>query len=59
MLSGLLNNAFGMRGMFLVVGLALIAIALSYLFLYHVALKRSQLHAMIWIDKDFFSGEKS
>merc|ERR1719193_1962365 len=42
MLSGLLYNMFGMRGMFLVVGLGLIAIALSYLFLYHAALKRGE-----------------
>ena len=41
MLSGVLYNQFGMRGMFLVVGAGLIAIALAYLLLYHVALKRS------------------
>merc|ERR1719378_884881 len=33
---------FGMRGMFLVVGLVLIAIALFYLFLYHLALKKGE-----------------
>ena len=38
MLSGVLYNQFGMRGMFLVVGAGLIAIALAYLLLYHVAL---------------------
>ena len=41
MLSGVLYNQFGMRGMFLVVGAGLIAIALAYLLLYHLALKRS------------------
>ena len=41
MLSGVLYNQFGMRGMFLVVGAGLIAIALAYLTLYHFALKRS------------------
>merc|ERR1712062_552948 len=42
LLSGLLYNQFGMRGMFLVVGTGLIAIALLFLFLYHVALKRRE-----------------
>jgi len=42
MLAGLLYNKFGMRGMFLVVGVGLIAIAICYLFLYHVALKRGE-----------------
>jgi len=42
MLSGVLYNQFGMRGMFLVVGAGLIAIALAYLTLYHVALKRGE-----------------
>ena len=46
MLAGLLYNKFGMRGMFLVVGVGLIAIAICYLFLYHVALKRSPVHVM-------------
>ena len=58
MLAGLLYNMFGMRGMFLVVGLGLIAIALCYLFLYHLVLKRSQLHVMIWI-KVAFQGRKA
>ena len=40
MLAGVLYNTFGMRGMFLVVGVGLSSIALCYLFLYHVALKR-------------------
>ena len=58
MLAGLLYNMFGMRGMFLVVGLGLIAIALCYLLLYHSVLKRSQLHVMIWI-KVAFQGRKA
>merc|ERR1711971_937721 len=42
MLSGVLYNQFGMRGMFLVVGAGLIAIALAYLLLYHLVLKRGE-----------------
>jgi len=42
MLAGVLYNTFGMRGMFLVVGVGLSSIALCYLFLYHVALKRGE-----------------
>ena len=57
MLSGVLYNQFGMRGMFLVVGAGLIAIALAYLTLYHVALKRSP--ACYGLDEKYFSrGEK-